>query len=94
VKDFFEPDDEHDFHDMENVPQYACERYFNQIEQALNIFEIPEAFVSDVTQISDFNFTNQELESYNHKTKAEYGIEITEDDYVWEIAEKIYESQF
>ena len=94
MKNFFEPDDEHDFHDMENVPQYACERYFSQIEQILNIFETPDAFVSDKTQVRDFRFRQAEFESYNHKFKSEYGVEITDDDYIWEIAEKIYESQF
>ncbi len=94
MKRFYEPDDEHDSDDMRNVPQYACERYSAQVEQILNIFEIPEVFVSDETQVSDFNFKQQEIESYNHKLKSEHGVEMTEDEYVWEIAEKIYESQF
>ena len=94
MKDFLEPDDEHDSDDMRNIPQYAIERYAAQAEEILAIFQIPEVFISDETQISDFNFSQQELESYNHKFKTKYGVEITDDEYVWELAEKIYESQF
>ena len=94
VKDYFEPDDEHDFHDMENVPQYAIERYEHQVEEILRIFEMQEFFVSDNTQVKDFKFMQQEFDSYNHKLKAEYGVEITEDSHIWEIAEEIYENQF
>ena len=94
MKDFLEPDDEHDSDDMRNVPQYVVERYVSQVEEILAIFEIPEVFVSDETQVQDFKFTPQEFESYNHKLKAEYGVEINKNDFVWEIAEKIYESQF
>ena len=94
MKNFFEPDDEHDFHDMENVPQYIIERYAPQVEEILGIFDMHEFFVSDETQIRDFKFTSQELESYNHKLKAARGVEMTDEDFVWEIAEKIYESQF
>ena len=94
MKNFYEPDDEHDFHDMENVPQFAIERYVAQVEGILHIFEMQESFVSDETRVKDFNFTPQELESYSHKLKEAYGIEITEDNHIWEIAEKIYENQF
>ena len=94
MKSFFEPDDEHDIHDMENVPQYTIERYAAQVEEILRIFEMQEFFVSDETQVQDFKFIPQEFESYNHKLKEEYGIEMSCDDFIWEIAEKIYESQF
>ena len=94
MKNFFEPDDEHDFHDMDNVPQYTIERYAAQVEEILGVFEMQEFFVSDETQVRDFKFIPQEFESYNHKLKAKYGIEMTDDDFIWEIAEKIYESQF
>ena len=94
MKSFFEPDDEHDFHDMENVPQYTIERYAAQTEEILRIFEMQEFFVSDETKVRDFKFTPQEFESYNHKLKEEYGVEIDNDDFVWEIAEEIYKSQF
>ena len=94
MKNFFEPDDEHDFHDMENVPQFIIERYAYQVEEILRIFEMQEFFVSDNTRIKDFNFTLLEFDSYNHSLKEEYGVEMTEDSHVWEIAEKIYENQF
>ena len=94
MKNFFEPDDEHDFHDMENVPQYTIERYAAQVEEILYIFEMLEFFVSDETQIQDFSFTPQEFELYNHRLKAKFGVEMTEESYIWEIAEKIYENQF
>ncbi|MAH46285.1 hypothetical protein CMI37_10670 [Candidatus Pacearchaeota archaeon] len=94
MKNFFEPDDEHDFHDMENVPQYTIERYAYQVEEILSIFEMQEFFVSDNTQIKDFKFTPSEFDNYNHKLKESHGIEITRNDYIWEIAEKIYENQF
>ena len=94
MKDFLEPDDEHDSDDMRNVPQYAIERYAAQAEEILRIFEMQEFFVSDETQVRDFKFTPQEFESYNHKLKAESGVEMTEDSYIWEIAEEIYEGQF
>jgi hypothetical protein len=94
MKDFFEPDDEYDSDDMRNVPQYAIERYAVQVEEILAIFEIPEVFVSDQTQILDFNFNQQESERCNHRLKEKYGVEMTEDSFVWEIAEEIYESQF
>ena len=94
MKDFFEPDDEYDSDDMRNVPQYTIERYASQVEEILAIFEIPEVFVSDETQVQDFKFTPQEFESYNHKLKEKHGVEINKNDFVWEIAEKIYESQF
>ena len=94
MKNFYEPDDEHDFHDMENVPQYAVERFFSQVEEVLYIFDCPDMFVSDETTIGSFKFTEEELESYNHKFKSEWGIEIKREDYIWEIAEKIYESNF
>jgi hypothetical protein len=93
VKNFYEPDDEHDFHDMENVPQYAIERYAGQVEEILSIFEMQEFFVSDETQVRDFKFTPREFESYDHKLKAEYGIEMNMDDFIWEIAAKIHENQ-
>lgn len=94
MKNFFEPDDEHDFHDMENVPQYTIERYFAQVEEILLIFEMQEFFVSDETQVQDFSFTPQEFELYNHRLKAKYGVEMTKDSYIWEIAEEIHENQF
>ena len=94
MRNFFEPDDEHDSQDMRNVPQYAIERYASQVEEILMLFDLQEFFVSDETQICDFNLTPQELETYNYKLKSKHGIEITEDQYVWEIAAQIYDSQF
>ena len=94
MKNFFEPDDEHDFHDMENVPQYIIERYGRQVEEILFIFDMQEFFVSDETEVRDFRFTPQELELYNHRLKEEYGLTFDESDFVWQIAEKIYENEF
>jgi len=92
MNNFFEPDNEHDFDDMRNVPQYAIERFCVQVEEVLRIFEMLEAFVSDETTVRDFNFTPQELESYNHKFKGKWGVEISVNDHIWEIAERIYET--
>ena len=94
MKDFFEPDDEHDAADMRNVPQYAIERYSAQAEEILAVFETPEVFISDETTVADFNLTPQQVESYNHKFKSKFGVEISKDKFIWEIAEEIYESQF
>ncbi|MAF43653.1 MAG: hypothetical protein CMI54_05735 [Parcubacteria group bacterium] len=94
VKHSFQPDDEYDSDDMKNVPQYAIERFSTQVEEILNIFEVPQVFVSDRTTVGDFNLTLSELDSYNHKFKSQYGIEINQDKLIWEIAEEIYESQF
>ena len=94
MKNFYEPDDEHDLHDMENIPQYTIERYAGQVEEILRIFETQELFISDQTQIQDFHFTAQELESYSYKLKVEHGVEMTKDSYIWEIAEEIYKNQF
>jgi len=94
VKNFSEPDDEYDSDDMRNVPQYAIERYSVQVEEILAVLGIPDVFVSDRTQILSFNFNYFELEKYNQTFKSKWGIEISEDDLIWEIAEEIYESQF
>ena len=94
MKNFFEPDDEHDFHDMENVPQYAIERFAHQVEEMLQIFDMQEFFVSDETVVGDFNFTQSEFESYNHEFKSRWGIEISNNQLIWVIAQEIYESQF
>ena len=94
MKDFLEPDDEHDSDDIRNVPQYTIERSAGQVEEIMRILEIPEIFVSDETVVADFNLTHQQVEHYNHKFKSEFGIEINNDKFIWEIAEEIYESQF
>lgn len=94
MKNFLEPDEEYDSDDMRNVPQYAIERYSVQVEEILNVLGIPDVFVSDRTQILNFNFNYFELEKYNQIFKSKWGIEISEDDLIWEIAEEIYESQF
>ena len=94
MKDFFEPDDEHDVDDMRNVPQYVIERYSAQVEEILITFEIPEIFVSDETTVADFKLSPQQIEYYNYKFKSKFGVEVDEDKFIWEIAEEIYESQF
>lgn len=94
MKNFYEPDDEHDFEDMENVPQYTIERYSTQVDEILLLLEAQEYFISDRTQIKHFRFSSQEIERYNYRFKSQWGIEINQDDYIWEVAEKIYESQF
>ena len=94
MKNFYEPDDEHDFDDMRNVPQYAIERYSAQVEEILDILSMQERFVSDHTQVIDFNFSQFELDMHNRNFKEKWGIEIDEDDFIWEIAEEIYENQF
>ena len=93
MKNFYEPDDEHDLEDMENIPQYATERFSIQVDEILLTLEAQEYFVSDRTQVKHFKFSPQELEKYNHRFKSQWGIEINQDDYIWEIAEKIYENE-
>jgi hypothetical protein len=77
---------------FESAPNYACERYGEQVEELLQMMNHSEAFVTDESQFLDFySASGEEWDDVKSKLEENFDIKISLDSYVWETAEKIYE---
>ena len=61
----------------------------NEIDQVLDAFNIGSALITDMSRVSDFRFEEDEIKD----AALELGIDISEEDYIYQVAQRLRDHQ-